>query len=155
MANAWREGKAHPLIFDVFWRGFAFLSEKPIKYREEMAAKEFKEMEERFKEVFREGINELRKRKPLNQNLRSLQPEGKKELTDVFDRGIFYEVAMELPRIKESEIKLKANEGSLEIRVPSIGFRKRVSFPATIDPRALTATYKNGVLFVRLRKSKL
>lgn len=148
MANVWRD---RPLIFDVFWREFPILPEKHIKYREEMAAKkEFKEMEERFKRVFREGIDEARKRRPLSQNL---QFKVKKGLIDVFDRGNFYEVAMELPRIKESEIKLKANEGSLEVKVPSIGFHKRVSFPAMVDPRALTATYKNGVLFVRLRKS--
>ncbi|MDI6859507.1 MAG: Hsp20/alpha crystallin family protein [Methanocellales archaeon] len=81
---------------------------------------------------------------------------GEREpLTDVIEEKDSYEVVVELPGVCKEDIKLNATENSLEIRATNDRkFHKEISFDETINPESAKATYKHGVLSVRLEKKR-
>lgn len=91
--------------------------------------------------------------KPANRKLEPF-PGGEREpLTDVIDQEDTYEVIVELPGVDKEDLRLHATEGSLEIKTEDgIKFFKIVSFETPVKPETAKATYKNGVLSVRLQK---
>ncbi|RZN37269.1 MAG: Hsp20/alpha crystallin family protein [Methanophagales archaeon ANME-1-THS] len=81
-------------------------------------------------------------------------PNGEREpLVDVIDHGDSYEVVAELPGVEKKDIKLHAADDTLEIRTEN-GRRyfKEVAFKTLVKPETAKATYKNGVLSVRIKK---
>lgn len=83
-------------------------------------------------------------------------PRGEREpLTDVIEQKDSYEVVAELPGVEKRDIKLHATEGSLEIRTENEKkFFKEISFDMRVKPETAKATYKNGVLSVRITKKE-
>ena len=81
-------------------------------------------------------------------------PNGEREpLTDVIDQKDAYEVVVELPGVEKEDLRLHATEHTLEIKTEDgIKFFKTVSFEMPVKPETAKATYKNGVLSVRLQK---
>lgn len=81
-------------------------------------------------------------------------PNGEREpLVDVIDHGDSYEVVAELPGVEKKDIKLHAAEDLLEIRTENERrYFKEITFNAPVEPETAKATYKNGVLSVRLKK---
>jgi HSP20 family protein len=84
-------------------------------------------------------------------------PEVKSEiepLVDVIEKDDEIVVVAELPGVEKEQIEINATEKSLMINVnaPNRRYRKELELPSTIDPKSSKATYKNGVLEVRLKK---
>ena len=84
-----------------------------------------------------------------------LLKEEREPLVDVMDEGREVVVVTELPGVEKDEIRLEATERSLKISVDSAKRRylKELDLGHLVDPRSANATYKNGVLEVRLLKS--
>jgi HSP20 family protein len=84
-------------------------------------------------------------------------PEVKPEiepLVDVIEKDDEIVIVAELPGVEREQIEINATETSLTISVDAPGkrYRKELELPSTIDPKSSKATYKNGVLEVRLKK---
>jgi HSP20 family protein len=76
-------------------------------------------------------------------------------LIDVIEQKDLYEVVAELPGVEKKDLKLHATEDSLEIKTENeIRFFKEIHFDTPVDPKSATATYKNGVLSVKLKKKE-
>jgi HSP20 family protein len=83
-------------------------------------------------------------------------PGGEREpLIDVIEQKGSYEVVAELPGAEKQDIKLHATEDSLEIKT-EVGrkFYKEIPFDSLIEPESAKATYKNGVLSVKVTKKE-
>lgn len=90
----------------------------------------------------------------------------------VFETGSEVVVIVELPGVGKGNIKIDINGGGIEISVekgaekkvekPGLfryesryrSYRRYFSLPQGIDPKAAKATYRNGVLEVRMPKTK-
>lgn len=81
-------------------------------------------------------------------------PHGEREpLVDVIDQNDSIEVVAELPGVDKGDIKLHATEDALEIKTKGeVVFYKKVAFETPVKPETAKATYRNGVLSVRLQK---
>jgi len=81
-------------------------------------------------------------------------PHGEREpFVDVIDQNDSIEVVAELPGVEKGEIKLHATEDALEIKTKGeLVFYKKVVFETRVKPETAKATYRNGVLSVRLQK---
>jgi len=65
------------------------------------------------------------------------------------------EVVAELPGVEKKDIKLHATEDSLEIRTENEKkFFREIPFDMPVKPKTAKATYKNGVLSVRITKKE-
>jgi len=86
-----------------------------------------------------------------------LEPKETHEpLIDVIDEPEQVGVVAELPGVEQSEIKILVSDASLTIKVDAGGHRYRylreVELPERVEPDSSKASYKNGVLEVKLRK---
>jgi len=77
-------------------------------------------------------------------------------LVDVMEKDDEIVVVAELPGVEKEQIDLHATEKVLTIDVdsPRRRYHKELELPAPVDPKSSKATYKNGVLEVRLKKVK-
>ena len=74
-------------------------------------------------------------------------------LVDVIEEKDAYEIVAELPGVEKAEITLHATEDALEIRTEGeVKFYKEVTFETCVRPETATATYRNGVLSIRIVK---
>ena len=102
---------------------------------------------------------------------KALIPEGFREpLIDVCETDEEIIVFADIPGVEKENIKLNATEDSLEIKAEKrgekkmekaeyelrerkyLGFYRLISLPVKVDASKAKATYKNGVLEVRLPK---
>ena len=76
-------------------------------------------------------------------------------MVDVLQEGGEVIVVTELPGIEKNNIKLESTDRTLKITVESAKRRyfKELELPHLVGPRTAIATYKNGVLEVRFKKS--
>ena len=83
--------------------------------------------------------------------------EEREPLVDVIEEKASIKVVAELPGVEKEDIKLNATEDMLTISVdtPQRKYYKEVILPAKIDPKSAKATYKNGVLEVKLAKKEV
>ena len=84
-------------------------------------------------------------------------PSGEREpLIDVIEEKAQIAVIAELPGVEKKDIKLKAVGKTLSIQVntPERKYSKKIELPAEVKPNTAKATYKNGVLEVRLDRQK-
>ncbi len=80
---------------------------------------------------------------------------GEREpLVDVIDGEDEVSVIAELPGVDKKDIDLNAGERSLTISVDKEDrrYHKGLKLPADVDPDSVKATYKNGVLDVKLKR---
>ncbi len=84
-------------------------------------------------------------------------PHGEREpLVDVIEQENSYEVVAELPGVEKENINLHATENSLEIRAENDRkYYKEVKFDSEIIPESAEASYKNGILSVKLKKKEV
>lgn len=77
-------------------------------------------------------------------------------VTDVINEKDKIVVICELPGVSKEDIKLTINETNMNIKVDTADrkYNKSLKLPASVDPKSAEATYKNGVLEVRLNKIK-
>jgi len=80
--------------------------------------------------------------------------EEREPLTDVIDREKEVTVIAEIPGVEKNDIKLKATKDLLDIKVDTAErkYHKGLKLPAEVKPDVSKATYKNGVLEVKLTK---
>ena len=77
-------------------------------------------------------------------------------LTDIIEGENEISIIAELPGIEKKNIDLSATEDSLQIRVdtPERKYHKELRLPARVKPDTTKASYKNGVLEVKLKRVK-
>jgi HSP20 family molecular chaperone IbpA len=97
-----------------------------------------------------------RKRRPMPENpfdfRRQAENEIREPLTDIFDEGDALKVYFELPGVEKDNVRLKVENGSLEIRADH--FHKILRLPEShIDARNISTDYKNGVLAITIPKT--
>ncbi len=102
--------------------------------------------------------------KPIVREFGNIRPSAKPEivelsearepLVDVFEEDDSVKVIAEVPGVEKKDINLNASEEKLIISVdtPQRKYYKEVDLPAKVDPKSATASYKNGVLEVTLKK---
>ena len=80
--------------------------------------------------------------------------EEREPLVDVMEEDKDVVIVAELPGVEKHNIKLHAAEDHLTISVdtPERKYHKDLTLPARVDPQSARATYKNGVLEVRLKR---
>jgi len=81
--------------------------------------------------------------------------EESEPLVDVVEERNEVVVVAELPGVDKESISVSATENHLIISVETAQSRyhKEVELPTRVDPKSATASYKNGVLQVRLKKT--
>jgi HSP20 family protein len=81
-------------------------------------------------------------------------PSEREPLTDVIEGEKEISVIFELPGVEKKDIDLKTTEAFLEINVetPERPYHKKLSFPCKVKPETSKASYKNGVLEVRIER---
>ncbi|MBD3389100.1 MAG: Hsp20 family protein [Candidatus Altiarchaeales archaeon] len=79
---------------------------------------------------------------------------GREPLVDVIDGKEQVSVIAELPGVDKKDIDLNAGERTLSIKVDTEGrkYHKELKLPADVDPDSVKATYKNGILDVKLKR---
>lgn len=90
------------------------------------------------------------KPKPLE-----VEAKPKESLIDVFDRGDHISVVASMPNIKEEDLKFEVAGDALKISANVAGTKveKKVSIPMSSEvDRILGASFKNGILEIKLRK---
>jgi len=77
-------------------------------------------------------------------------------LVDVMDEGDYIKVYAELPGVNKEDIKLNASEEELVISVDTAQrkYYKEVKLPTRVKPDTAKASYRNGVLEVKLEKEE-
>lgn len=78
-------------------------------------------------------------------------------ITDVFDEGDDVLVIVELPGVREEDIRVTADGDTFEIAAATGArkYRQKARLPAQVDPDSLTSSYRNGILEVRIAKKPL
>ncbi len=81
----------------------------------------------------------------------------RKPLIDVFESEDEVHVIAEMPGVDKKDIKLDATETSLDIRAKteSVEYSEHVDLPVSVDTDSAKASYKNGVLDITLKRTKL
>ena len=81
--------------------------------------------------------------------------EEREPLVDILEEDKHVVIVAELPGVEKEEINLHATENALTISVDTVNrkYHKELALPAKVDPRSSQASYKNGVLEVRLKKT--
>jgi HSP20 family protein len=100
--------------------------------------------------------------KPVIREFGNVQPsrrgpkirKEREPLVDVIEEDKAVVIVAELPGVERNDINLHAIEDHLTVSVntPNRKYRKELTLPARVDPKSASASYKNGVLEVRLKK---
>ena len=87
----------------------------------------------------RGGVAELGEREPL---------------TDVIESKDSVSVTLEIPGVEKNDVDLSATEDTLTIDVdtPKRKYHKDVNMPCKVIPDSTSATYKNGILDIVMKK---
>ncbi len=82
--------------------------------------------------------------------------EEREPLVDVAEEDDEVVVVAELPGVEKEDIELNATERELVISVDTEKrkYYKRLELPAEVDPKSAKASYRNGILEVRLKKAR-
>ncbi len=80
--------------------------------------------------------------------------EEREPLVDVIEEDKDVVIVAELPGVEKNGIHLHTTRDHLTISVdtPKRKYHKELTLPAKVDPKSAQASYKNGVLEVRLKK---
>lgn len=80
--------------------------------------------------------------------------EEREPITDVFDEKEEIKIYAEMPGVNEGDIKLDLKGDILEISAESSGrkYRKEILLPVKAKKEAMSSSYKNGMLEVKIKK---
>ena len=73
-------------------------------------------------------------------------------LVDIIDSGEEIIIIAELPGLEKQDIKLNLKSKSLLISVHKRKIHKRIPLPCKVDKGHISASYKNGILEIKLNK---
>jgi HSP20 family protein len=100
--------------------------------------------------------------KPVIREFGNVQPsrrgprilKEREPLIDVIEEDKAVVIVAELPGVEKENINLHTTEDHLTVSVntPNQKYHKQLPLPARVDPKSAYASYKNGVLEVRLKK---
>ena len=100
--------------------------------------------------------------KPVIREFGNVQPSRKgpkirkerEPLVDVIEEDKAVVIVAELPGVEKDDINLHTTENHLTVSVdtPNRKYHKELMLPARVDPKSAYASYKNGVLEIRLKK---
>ena len=100
--------------------------------------------------------------KPIVRDLDSRQPPQDEEeisddvepLVDIIEDGQLLVVLVALPGINKDDIDLRVTENCLTVTIDTDDFEwyDKLNLPTKVKPKSVHASYKNGVLEVRLEK---
>ncbi len=81
--------------------------------------------------------------------------EEREPLVDIMEEEKDVVIVAELPGVEKEDISLHTTEAHLTISVDAAKrkYRKKLKLPTKVDSKSARASYKNGVLEVRLKKS--
>ena len=81
--------------------------------------------------------------------------EEREPLVDIMEETEHVVIIAELPGVEKSDIHLHTTEDHLTVTVDSAKkkYHKEVMLPTKVDSKSAQASYKNGVLEVRLKKT--
>ncbi len=131
----------------------------------------FDEMRRMQQEIDR-MFNNLFAQPSVTTSLTPVESGWREPLTDMWEDDDSIIVTAELPGVDKDEIKLNITENALELKVEKkrekksesgksrriertySGFYRYIELPSEIIPEKAKATYKNGVLEVRIPKSE-
>lgn len=88
---------------------------------------------------------------------KDLRPIGeliREPLTDIIEHDKYLSITMELPGVEKKEIDLNSHGHELEVSIdnPVRKYYKKLSLPTEVEPKSITANFKNGVLEVQLKR---
>lgn len=151
-------------IFDIFEE-----MEEMLKEVEEFFSRGFRELEEERGREIRgpyvygirifigpDGVPKVERFGNIGRSRRG-EPMIREEMepvVDVFERGDEVIVVADVPGVPKESIDVEATERRLIIRARSEErkYYREVDLPAEVDPTSAKASYRNGVLEVRLKK---
>jgi len=92
--------------------------------------------------------------KPQSNSHESDVQEEREPLMDIIEEERDVAIVAELPGVKKEDIHIHATQFNVTISVDTVEHKyyKEVALPVEIDPESVAATYKNGVLQIRLKK---
>ena len=89
--------------------------------------------------------------------LNSIPAEDGESLVDVFDRGDYISLVALIPNVKEEDLRFKIDRDAIRLTVNADGNRveRELSFQKSSEvDEVLGASFKNGVLEIKLRKKQ-
>ena len=83
------------------------------------------------------------------------QPAAREPLTDIIENEHGVTVVMELPGVDKEDIRVNAEESSLDLEVdtPHRKFSKHLELPCDVVSESAKASYRNGVLQVSMERA--
>jgi HSP20 family protein len=83
-------------------------------------------------------------------------PLSREPLTDIMEKDKNVCITMELPGIEKKDIDLNIEDGELVVSVdsPIRKYYKKLPLPSEVDPKSISASYKNGVLDISVKRLK-
>lgn len=80
----------------------------------------------------------------------------RKPLTDVLECDDHISITMELPGVEKNDINLEIIENELEVNVDTSvrNYYNKLPLPSEVDPKSISANFKNGVLEVCVKHLK-
>jgi HSP20 family molecular chaperone IbpA len=108
------------------------------------------------------GLNITKRRNIEPSKMRATLPptvESVKErepIVDVFEEDDYFQVTAELPGVEENAIKFEVTGNNLTISADTSArsYYKEVKLPASAEKKVVESSYRNGILEVKLRKTK-
>jgi HSP20 family protein len=75
-------------------------------------------------------------------------------LVDVFEEEREVVIVAELPGVKKEDVQIHATKDNVRISVDTLEckYHKGLALPVSTNPGSAVATYRNGVLQIRLKK---
>lgn len=84
--------------------------------------------------------------------------EEREPLVDVFEDKDEITVVAELPGVEKEKIKIKVSDDRRKLIIKASNeqrkYYKEIELPAEVDPKSAKASYRNGVLEVKLKKAR-
>jgi len=80
--------------------------------------------------------------------------EEREPLTDIIEGDDDVAVTIEMPGVNKSDVDLNVTRDTLEINVdtPQRKYHKNLDLPCGVKPKTTTATYKNGILDIVIKR---
>lgn len=81
---------------------------------------------------------------------------SREPLTDIMEHDDHFIITLELPGIERKDIDLEIEDGALVIDVDAGDrkYYKKLPLPSKVDPKSISASFKNGVLDVKINRLK-
>ncbi len=82
--------------------------------------------------------------------------EEREPLTDIIEGDEDVAITVEIPGVERDDINLDITRDNLEIKVdtPNRKYQKNLTLPCDVLPKTTTATYKNGILDIVIKRKE-